>query len=76
MEDQPYTIKGRRPLSIQETDLINEIQDIADRVGQFLALMENSTKINFDLEWINIAKPMLRQGFMAMIRAVAKPDNF
>jgi hypothetical protein len=67
-------IKGYRQLSEQEALTINEIKDLAEKVG----LMVESLNIapGVDKRWVAIARTQLQQGFMALTRAIAQPTTF
>lgn len=67
-------IKGYRDLSSDEVVLINEVKGLAmvvgDKVEEIFNLPETDTR------WAAIAKTDLQKGFMALIRAIAKPETF
>lgn len=83
MDNQHREIKGYRELSQEEIDLMNEIKTKAKEVG---ALVKKLYAPNYDSSpdgpigeanrWVSIGKTSLQQGFMALTRAVAKPDFF
>ena len=74
MENQHKHIKGYRDLSQEEIDLMNEAKELAEKVGELV------TKINLlpetDKRWSSIGQTDLQKGFMAVIRAVARPSTF
>ena len=74
MKDQHTRIKGYRDLSQAEIDLMNEGKALAEQVGQFIAKIEDQPET--DKRWAAIGKTQLQQGFMAAIRAVARPTTF
>jgi hypothetical protein len=80
-------ITGYRELSQDEIVLINEIKDLARQVGRLVDCLEfmNNNPLNVkeddnfihpDQHWVAIGKTNLQQGFMALTRAVAKPESF
>ena len=75
MENQHRKIKGYRELSQDEIDAMNSIKEIAAQVGDLVASMRDGLP-EADKRWISIGATNLQQGFMALTRAVAKPDFF
>ena len=74
MDNQHRQIKGYRELSQDEIDLMNRIKEKAAEVG---ALYEELLALNtIDRRWASIGQTHLQQGFMALTRAVAKPEFF
>lgn len=67
-------IKGYRKLSDEEVWAINDIKALADKVGELVGIM--ATGPDFDQRWISIGKTDLQKGFMALTRAIAKPESF
>lgn len=84
MKDQHTLIKGYRNLSQEEIDLMNEGKELAEKCGNYIMKLQNlslpvpegSGEIEADNRWISIAQTHLQQGFMAAIRAIAKPTTF
>lgn len=74
MDNQHKKITGYRDLSQDEIDTMNTIKSMAVAVGDIISAMEDSDVV--DLRWVAIAKTQLQQGFMAAVRAVAKPTSF
>ena len=74
MENQHQKIKGYRDLSQDEIDLMNEGKELAEKVGEFVAKVKNAP--NVDHRWIAIGQTNLQQGFMALIRSIARPESF
>lgn len=72
MENQHQKIKGYRDLSKSEIDTMNKIKEKAQEVGDLV----ESLRAKGDDRWLVIAQTQLQQGFMALTRAVAKPDFF
>ncbi len=78
MENQHRQIKGYRELSQEEIDIMNKIKEKAAEVGDLCdALVVSTHAVNPpDPRWVAIGKTDLQKGFMALTRAVAKPDFF
>lgn len=74
MENQHRLIKGYRELSQDEIDLMNEGKALAEKVGAWIAALENYHSV--DPRWRSIGATQLQQGFMAAIRSIAKPETF
>ncbi len=74
MENQHQKITGYRELSEGDIGLMNEVKALAEKTGQLLAVLENLTET--DMRWLNIGKTDLQKGFMALTRAIAKPNSF
>lgn len=74
MENQHQQIKGYRDLSQTEIDLMNRCKATAEEVGK---LAEDVKALpETDKRWASIAITQLQQGFMALIRSIAKPTTF
>jgi len=67
-------IKGYRQLTEAEADMMNLVKEKAAEVGAIVErLMVDG---NLDTRWIAIGKTQLQQGFMAVVRGIAKPESF
>lgn len=73
MENQHRKIKGYRELSQAEIDLMNQIKEAGNQLGELIAGLENK---EVDKRWLAIAKTDLQKGFMALTRSIAKPGFF
>lgn len=87
MDNQHKKIKGYRDLSQTEIDLMNKIKAKAEELNELLD--DADTKL-FSMEdpvinqdglddvqrYLELAKTNLQQGFMWLIRAVARPESF
>lgn len=75
-EDKPK-ITGYRTLTGTLTDdeiaIINRVKAKAEEVGE---LLDEINKGAWDLRWLNIGRTDLQKGFMAVIRAIARPETF
>lgn len=67
-------IQGYRELSAEEIDTINRAKALGQMVGDFLHELDMQGKL--DWRWLAIARNELQQGFMALTRAIAKPEGF
>lgn len=78
MENQHQHIKGYRDLSQEEIALMNEVKNKAAEVGALIEALETAAKDRgqVDGRWIAIGKTDLQKGFMALVRAVARPESF
>lgn len=74
MDNQHKQIKGYRDLTQEEIDKMNQLKQLAESVGIIVKDMRRFP--DFDQRWASIAETHLQQGFMAAIRAVAKPTTF
>jgi len=80
VENQHKKIKGYRDLSEEEISLMNEIKEKAEEVGELInkvqSQSQSSSGVSADMRWSAIAKTTLQQGFMALVRSIAKPESF
>lgn len=79
MEQEPIptitaAIKGYRQLSVEEQARINALKELGETVGR--AVDEVDAAPGADKRWAAIARTDLQKGFMALIRAIAKPGTF
>lgn len=75
MENQHRRITGYRELTQDEIDAMNSIKALAEKVGELVDNMQSSVGEE-DWRWVAIGREHLQQGFMALTRAVAKPETF
>lgn len=75
MDNQHRLIKGYGELMREEIDAINAIKTVADSVGKVIKDVEQ-LPCGVDMRWVAIARTELQQGFMALARAVARPEGF
>lgn len=76
MENQHQKITGYRDLTQAEIDLMNEGKALAEQVGEYLAKLRGIPDSSIDQRWLSIGQTHLQQGFMAAIRAIARPTTF
>lgn len=67
-------ITGYRQLTEAEAALMNEGKALAAQVGQYVERLKGCD--NVDGRWVAIGATQLQQGFMAVIRGIAKPVGF
>lgn len=67
-------INGYRALTAQEIAAINYVKTAANDIGAMLAEMRGFPGI--DQRWLAIGSTDLQRGFMALTRAIAKPEGF
>jgi len=71
MENQHRLITGYREL---ETDDIAVMNLLKDKEQEVLALVEGlNTAASYDKRWVALARTHIEFGFMAAVRAVARP---
>jgi hypothetical protein len=71
MSDAHYAVPI---LTDDQIKKLHEVREMANRVGLLIDdLMLDGT---VDTRWVAIGKTQLQQGFMAVNRGIAKPDNF
>lgn len=73
MENQHRLIKGYRELSAAEIAAMNAVKAQAEATG---ALIDEALRAGADPRWASIAQTQLQQGYMALVRSIAKPDSF
>lgn len=76
MENQHRKIKGYRELAQDDIDMMNEVKELAAKVGELCDKMAADISTEPDHRWLSIGKTDLQKGFMALTRAVAKPEFF
>lgn len=74
MENQHEKIKGYRDLTQAEIDLMNDAKGKAEDIGKLISVMRDVPDI--DQRWLSIAQTDLQKGFMALVRAIARPTTF
>ena len=74
VDDNIKKIIGYRELSKEEIFVMNKIKHEATDVGELILDLNDMESV--DKRWLAIAKTDLQKGFMALTRAVAKPESF
>jgi hypothetical protein len=73
-------IKGYRVLSPDEVAAVNRIKTMAEEVGKLVSDLRTAEALPGGVEpdnrWLAIGNTHLQEGFMALVRAVAKPTTF
>ena len=75
VDNQHQKIKGYRDLSIAEIDDMNAAKELAEKVGDFVKKMQQE-RPDVDKRWLAIGATQLQQGFMSLVRSIAKPETF
>lgn len=73
------TITGYRELSEAEIAVINRVKAKAEELGGLFAeLTLGSVRGDYTIDprWLAIGRTDLQTGFMAIIRAIARPETF
>jgi len=92
VENQHKYITGYRDLNKDEIREMNDIKELGNTVGNLInniaiassKLVEENVKdpdkfkheLQQSQRWINIARTHMQQGFMALTRAIARPESF
>ena len=74
VDNQHQKITGYRDLTEAEIALMNEGKALAQQVGEFVAKLRGTADL--DQRWVSIGATELQQGFMAVIRGIARPTTF
>lgn len=78
MDNQHRLIKGYRELNADEINAMNAIK--LTEQGLLFAIKgfeeNNNPNVSPDPRWLAIAKTDLQKGFMALGRAIARPDGY
>lgn len=84
VDNQHKKIKGYRDLSQEEIELMNEVKEKAEEVGELIQKISDfyyspyptASNEYADKRWLAIAKTDLQKGFMFLVRAIVKPESF
>ena len=74
MDNQHQKIKGYRDLSQDEINLMNDVKALAEQVDVCTSRLK--TMPDLDQCWVAIGVTHLQQGFMAVVRGIARPTTF
>ena len=69
-------ITGYRQLNETEAELMNRIKEVANTVGALVNAVKAAEGVDIDQRWASIGQTELQQGFMALVRSVARPTTF
>jgi hypothetical protein len=73
MENQHKLITGYRDLSEGEIAAMNAVKDVASDVELAVDALRLT---DADPRWVAIGATHLQEGFMALVRSIAKPTSF
>ena len=74
VDNQHKQIKGYRDLTEVEIGAMNDCKLVAIEVGILCDKIAEMDGV--DKRWAAIGKTTLQQGFMALIRSIARPETF
>lgn len=74
MDNQHKKIKGYRDLTQAEIDAMNAVKEKAEEVGRLCDHLRSQEGL--DQRWVSVGVTDLQKGFMALTRAIAKPETF
>ena len=74
MDNQHRKIKGYRELDEVEILIMNDIKMAGEALGVLVDRLRGHSHL--DQRWVSIGATDLQKGFMALTRAVAKPESF
>jgi len=74
MDNQHKKIKGYPDLLQEEIDLINEVKELSEKVGELVTKIHAISSV--DRRWVSIGATDLQKGFMSVVRGIAKPTTF
>jgi hypothetical protein len=67
-------IPGYRKMTEPELELFAEGKELANKVGEYVKKVRCLQ--GADQRWCSVGQTQLQQGFMAVLRAIARPDSF
>lgn len=75
-EHNGLPVAGYRPQSDEAVEQVNHFKQVEERLLRELDTMQDSSgDPRFDLRWLAIARSHFEQGFMALNRAVFRPER-
>jgi hypothetical protein len=72
-EHQPIPVAGYKPQSQETIDRVNDNKRVEEALLQTMDEMQGDA--NYDQRWLAIARTDIEKGFMALNRAIFKPDR-
>jgi hypothetical protein len=72
-EHKPIPVAGYKPQSQETIDRVNDNKRVEEALLQTMDEMQGDA--NFDQRWLAIARTDIEKGFMALNRAIFKPDR-
>jgi len=76
MENQHRQITGYRELDQDEINLMNVVKAMEAATMKFVEGLQMGTPLVADARWLAIAKTDIQKGFMALGRAIARPEGY
>jgi hypothetical protein len=76
VDNQHRLIKGYRELSEAEIAAMNVAKQAEQEILTYIEEGLFDARVNPDKRWLAIAKTDLQKGFMALGRAIARPDGY
>lgn len=74
VDNQHQKISGYRDLSEAEIDAMNTVKSAESDIGALWSQI-GADVTDVDRRWLAIAKTHFQEGFSALVRAVARPDD-
>ncbi|KVE36205.1 Acb2/Tad1 domain-containing protein [Burkholderia sp. BDU5] len=74
MDNQHRMIAGYSELDQEDIDVINAIKLQGENLGTLFDMLDQSPDV--DKRWLAIAKTDIQKGYMALVRAIARPTTF
>ena len=74
MDNQHQKIAGYRDLVQFEIDDINTVKRASEDTQRLIDHLRTLAEI--DQRWLSIGETHMQQGYMALVRAIAKPTSF
>jgi hypothetical protein len=72
-EHKPIPVVGYKPQSQETIDRVNDNKRVEEALLQTMDEMQGDA--NYDQRWLAIARTDIEKGFMALNRAIFKPDR-
>lgn len=69
----PIPVKGYRPQSSASVAVVNVLKESEEHVLQILDRLQQYDE--YDKRWLAIGRTYIEQGYMAMVRAIFKPER-
>lgn len=73
VDNQHKQIKGYRDLTVEEITAMNHLKELESLILDVVEEMQKQP--DFGQRWISIGLTHIEQGFMALNRAIAKPQR-
>lgn len=74
VDNQHEKISGYRDLTVEEIGLMNEVKEMATRVGELAQRVKFTAGV--DQRWVSEGITDLQKGFMSVVRSIARPTTF